>query len=193
MELGKAILAALPKDTRPLAERDLTAEDVRMRDELHIESMDCEFFPDVAVWYAEVGKALKEAAGISVAEVAADIGRQMPKADAAEGEPAPMGWRGRCRLQTKQSTRNWSNADVAARGRHLPMRWKKTSAAKPVDGETVEAGPSGRRLDRAAHRLSLSQQRYQQPRQFRPQQRGGAVRAATIIKNLREGMRDAAQ
>jgi type IV pilus assembly protein PilM len=52
LEVLKAIDAALPKDTRPPEERKETAADVAQRPELHIQSIDCEFFPDLASWYA---------------------------------------------------------------------------------------------------------------------------------------------
>src|SRR5690606_25835007 len=42
LELLQAIDTALPKDTRPLAEREITAEDIRNRPELHIQRIDCE-------------------------------------------------------------------------------------------------------------------------------------------------------
>jgi type IV pilus assembly protein PilM len=51
LEVLKAIHSALPRDTRPPEERKETAEDVARRTELHIESIDCEYFPDLANWY----------------------------------------------------------------------------------------------------------------------------------------------
>lgn len=54
LELLKAIDAAVPKDDRPEAERQKTADDVTQRPELHIESVDCEFYPDLASWYGNV-------------------------------------------------------------------------------------------------------------------------------------------
>jgi type IV pilus assembly protein PilM len=50
LELLKAVDAALPKDTRPPEQRKETAEDIALRPELHIESMDCEYFTDVSQW-----------------------------------------------------------------------------------------------------------------------------------------------
>jgi type IV pilus assembly protein PilM len=61
LELLKAIDAALPRDPRPPEERKETAEDVAQRTELHIESMDCEFFPDLASWYAGIQQFLPQA------------------------------------------------------------------------------------------------------------------------------------
>ncbi|MEX0612422.1 MAG: type IV pilus assembly protein PilM, partial [Pirellulales bacterium] len=54
LELLKAVDAALPKDTRPPEKRQETAEDVAQREELHIESMDCEYYADLAPWWTSV-------------------------------------------------------------------------------------------------------------------------------------------
>ncbi|WP_425400862.1 type IV pilus assembly protein PilM [Aeoliella sp.] len=88
LELLKAIDSALPQDPTPIAERELSEDAVRNREELHIESIDCEFFPDVSIWYTEVEQALKEAAGVVVAaeEPAADA-----TAEGEEGEAAADG------------------------------------------------------------------------------------------------------
>jgi type IV pilus assembly protein PilM len=54
LELLKAIDAALPKDMRPPEKREESAEDVAQRPELHIESIDSEYFADLAPWYASI-------------------------------------------------------------------------------------------------------------------------------------------
>jgi len=54
LELLKALDAALPKDTRPPEERKETAEDIANRPELHIKSLDCEYFADLTPWYNSV-------------------------------------------------------------------------------------------------------------------------------------------
>src|SRR3954451_8630815 len=56
LELLKAIDSALPKDTRPPDKRLETEEDIAQRDELHIEALDCEFMPDIALWQSGVQK-----------------------------------------------------------------------------------------------------------------------------------------
>lgn len=61
LELLKAVDAALPKDTRPLDQRKETAEDVTARPELHITSMECEYLPDVSVWYQGIQTFYEEA------------------------------------------------------------------------------------------------------------------------------------
>lgn len=54
LELLKALDAALPKDTRPPEERKETAEDIANRPELHIKSLDCEYFADLTPWYTSI-------------------------------------------------------------------------------------------------------------------------------------------
>jgi type IV pilus assembly protein PilM len=54
LELLKGIDAALPKDERPKDARQETAEDISHRQELHVTSLDCEYFPDVSVWFSRV-------------------------------------------------------------------------------------------------------------------------------------------
>ena len=74
----KAIDAALPKDPRPPDQRKETAEDVTQRPELHITSMDCEYFPDVSKWYN----------GAERYYVSSDEPEKAGAAAAAEGQPA---------------------------------------------------------------------------------------------------------
>ncbi len=54
LEFMKAFTAALPRDERPPDERKDTPEDVSIRNELHIERMDCEYVPDLAKWFDTV-------------------------------------------------------------------------------------------------------------------------------------------
>jgi type IV pilus assembly protein PilM len=54
MELLKAIDTALPKDNRKPDQKKETAEDIAKREELHIESMECEYFADLAPWQAYI-------------------------------------------------------------------------------------------------------------------------------------------
>lgn len=95
LELLQAIDTALPKDPRPSGDREATAEDIRNREELHIERIDCEYFPDVSVWFSEMKLALDEAKGSSPASASpaaapADAEAAVVAEDpaAAEGEPA---------------------------------------------------------------------------------------------------------
>jgi type IV pilus assembly protein PilM len=77
LEMLKATDAALPHDERPSDERKETAEDVAQRSELHIESMECEHFTDLAPWWS----------GVSKWYVATSQGEKAP-ATPVEGEPA---------------------------------------------------------------------------------------------------------
>jgi type IV pilus assembly protein PilM len=97
LEVLKAIEAALPKDTRPPEERKETAEDVAQRTELHIQSIDCEYFPDLAVWFAGIQKTYDDARrGIAAPVVAvepaaatdAPAGGATPAAGAPTDAPA---------------------------------------------------------------------------------------------------------
>jgi type IV pilus assembly protein PilM len=111
LEMLKAIDSALPKDTRPNDERKETAEDVTIRNELHITSMDCEFVADASTWYAGVQPLIAEAAQSTTriaaanpaasSEVPADgeapaegdtaaADGQEPPADAAAADPDAM-------------------------------------------------------------------------------------------------------
>jgi type IV pilus assembly protein PilM len=61
LELLKAVDTALPKDTRPADQRKETAEDVTSRPELHITSLECEYLPDVSIWYQGIQRFYEEA------------------------------------------------------------------------------------------------------------------------------------
>ena len=58
----KAIDAALPKDTRPPEKRKETEEDIAKRPELHIQSMDCEYFADLTPWQTSIAANLTKKA-----------------------------------------------------------------------------------------------------------------------------------
>jgi type IV pilus assembly protein PilM len=78
LEVLKAVDAALPKDPRPVAQRQETEEDIAKRPELHIESLECEYFPDLTPWHTSIANRLSKPA--------------TPAAPAAEGAaPAPDG------------------------------------------------------------------------------------------------------
>jgi type IV pilus assembly protein PilM len=95
LEVLKAIDAALPKDTRPAEERKETVEDVVKRPELHIQSMDCEYFDDLARWHTAIQsqyvEAKKEEKKLA-AQAAPANGDAAPPADAeatpTDGAPA---------------------------------------------------------------------------------------------------------
>jgi len=65
LELLKAFDAALPKDPRPLDQREETVEDISARNELHIVSLDEQHFEDLgADWFSNVETAYLDARGM---------------------------------------------------------------------------------------------------------------------------------
>jgi type IV pilus assembly protein PilM len=102
LEVLKAIDAALPKDPRPPEERKETVEDVVKRPELHIQSMDCEYFDDLSRWHSAIQQqyvaAKKEEKKLAApatpangdAAQPADVSSAAPGAEApvADGAPA---------------------------------------------------------------------------------------------------------
>lgn len=60
LELLKAIDTALPKDARPIADRQESAKDLTQREELHVTSLECQHMPDVAPWYAGIESLYQE-------------------------------------------------------------------------------------------------------------------------------------
>jgi type IV pilus assembly protein PilM len=92
LEVLKALDAALPKDERPAEQRQETEEDIARRPELHILSMDCEYYPDLSAWTTHIEQYKHKAPPPPPAEQAAD--GTTPPADGttppAEGAtPAP--------------------------------------------------------------------------------------------------------
>jgi type IV pilus assembly protein PilM len=56
LEVLKAIDSSLPRDERGLDERQETADDIAQREELHIERLECQKFPELGTWWAAVGQ-----------------------------------------------------------------------------------------------------------------------------------------
>ena len=97
LEILKAIDAALPKDPRPAEQRQETEEDIAKRPELHIQSMDCEYFADLTPWHASITPHLRAAdappatpPADGTAEVAADGTTPPAEGSAAETPPADV-------------------------------------------------------------------------------------------------------
>jgi type IV pilus assembly protein PilM len=67
----------------------VTAEDIRNREELHIEHIDCEYFADVNVWYTELKSALDEATNMDKAKPAAAATTTPAAGDAEAPADAP--------------------------------------------------------------------------------------------------------
>jgi type IV pilus assembly protein PilM len=110
LELLKAIDAALPKDERAPDARQETVEDISHREELHITSLECEQFSNLAEWfgrvkplYDEAERAAKpnaagEGAGDAAADAAAMDGGYADETSAEDmggagaGGPSGPGW-----------------------------------------------------------------------------------------------------
>lgn len=96
-EALKGIDAALPKDIRPAEERQKTAEDVTQRTELHIESLDCQYFEDLSTWftggvaanYSKTVQAELEAEAVENGEPIAPNAEDAPAEDALAAEETP--------------------------------------------------------------------------------------------------------
>lgn len=74
LELMKAIEAAMPRDPRPLEEREETAEDISNRPELHIEAIDAQEFADLqGEWFSSVESVYMERRGMSDAGAEGDL------------------------------------------------------------------------------------------------------------------------
>lgn len=81
LELMKAIEAAMPKDERPLDQREETAADISDRQELHIEAIDQQYYEELGEWFGQVQVSYEEASGMGTE--AAEGG------ELAEGEVEP--------------------------------------------------------------------------------------------------------
>jgi type IV pilus assembly protein PilM len=73
LELMKAIDAALPKSQLDKPLDELTATDVSNMNELHIERLECEYMPNVGVWYAGAERVYKESIGLVVDDKPATV------------------------------------------------------------------------------------------------------------------------
>ncbi|TWT73556.1 Competence protein A [Posidoniimonas polymericola] len=86
-ELVKAVDDAVPVDQRPREERERTAKDVTLREELHIQSMDVQHFDDLSTWFTgAVAKYYEEASKSEayVAARAAEVAAKKKAVDDAE-------------------------------------------------------------------------------------------------------------
>jgi type IV pilus assembly protein PilM len=131
LEVLKAVDAALPKDTRPPQQRQETEEDIAKRPELHIQSMDCEYFADLTPWQTSIAVNLSKppAPAAPAVDAAADGAAAAPAdgqpvADPAAG-PAP-------------------NANVAAPQAGDPTAPATDAATEqPVEGEAATGLAAG--------------------------------------------------
>ncbi len=128
-ELWKAIVSAIPRDTRPEEEKQQTAEDVSQREEVHITSVDCQKFDDLSTWFETVRPIWQDAEGGRAERADADEADLPPEeaidpAVEGEGEAADPD----------------AFDDPAADG----FQEDSFAADPSVDGEaTPDAGPTG--------------------------------------------------
>lgn len=179
IELTKAMHAALPHDERPLAERQATAEDVRNRNELHVETVDCEFFPDVGIWYSEVERAITEAAKISSGEVVAETpvtDEGAAEADAASDEEQPA----------EVIDEELAEADAEAVD-ELAGGSLEDLGALGEEGEEEKAPPSGEGWIIQVTGYHFHNSDLENPGEFDQENEAGQFVRRTLIKNLREG------
>lgn len=174
IELLKGIDAALPKDERPLADRELSPEDVRNRNELHIESIDCERFEDVGVWYGEVERAITEAANIETAAAPAAAPAEEGETP-AEGEALPE--EADAALDEEDAEAADELADDLAEDLAAGAEGEEGEEAAPPSGPGWIIQLTGYHF----HNADRSN-----PGAFQGPEAGQFVRS-TLIKNLREG------
>jgi len=178
LELLKAVDAALPSDPRPIAARQPTADDVRNRTELHIDSIDCEHFPDVAVWYGEVRQALQEAAGIAAPQAAAP-------AEDAEGQPAEVA-EDAAAADGGVVDEELAAADAEAEGELIDDMAQEFEDSG-VGGEGEDLGPSGAGWVVQLTGYHYHNSDFDNPGEFDVDNEAGQFVRRTLVKNLREG------
>ncbi len=90
LELLKAIKSALPRDERPIEERQRTAEDVTSRTELHITSMDCQNYEDLSTWFTNVASYYAEAQLTEAEKAAEQAAAEKAAAEPTATEPTEV-------------------------------------------------------------------------------------------------------
>ena len=150
LEALKAIDAALPKDTRPPEQRKESPEDVAQRTELHIQSIDCEYFPDVSGWFAGIkpiyDNALmgRDAEAVVEAATAAAEGETTAEGGEAAATAEPTGES----APAEGTTAAEASTETPAADATATETPAETSVAEPVaDATTMPADPA---LDPAA-------------------------------------------
>jgi type IV pilus assembly protein PilM len=168
LEVLKAVDAALPKDTRPPEERKETVEDVVKRPELHISSMDCEYFEDLSRWHAAIARlhvaaktdAPKPAAATTPANGDAaqptDAPPAAPGAEAASVDGAPADVAQPDAAQPDGTTpppatevpagdlaATEPTTDAATTGTDTALDPNATPELDPVTGQPIEGGAGG--------------------------------------------------
>ncbi len=132
LELLKALDTALPKDTRPADDRKETAEDIAQRPELHIESLECEYFADLTPWYN----------GIQRYYVPPKPEAKKPAAETTEGGETAEG------AETSEGAVKGAPIEAAAETAPVEIQ-SPAPTDQPVMGET-ELGPDGEPVEGGA-------------------------------------------
>ncbi|MFO0789302.1 MAG: type IV pilus assembly protein PilM [Pirellulales bacterium] len=178
LELLKALDAALPKDTRPPEQRKETAEDIAQRPELHIQSMDCEYFADLTPWHTSISPNLPKAA----APAAAAAGSAAP----ADGTTPPAEGAATTPPADAAATPAAPAADATAAAPPAT-----DASATPTDGSTAPAeGGGGTGLAAGGWVIELrGYHLHNNPPDSKIDvgDEGEQFLNNTIIKNLREG------
>lgn len=185
LELLKAVDSALPKDDRPEAEREKTAADVTKRNELHIESMDCQYFADGATWFSRVSKFYDEQQRTRTEEEEAAAAAAPPaEAAPAEGEALAEGEEPAIDPDTGEPITEEGAVDPAAdpgaEGAVDEFAADATGEAG-LEGEAAPAGPTG-----PGYVVQLIGHHFHNDENDRENEGLQFVRK-TLIKNLQEG------
>lgn len=190
-ELIKAIGSAVPRDSRPKAERPKTAEDVTSRSEIHIQSVDVQFFAEdsgglsswfqgkVASLYEEARKTEEYVQAARAEEAQADAaaadgegGALTPPADAV-AEPA-----------TEAPAEEVAIAEEAYDdGGYADQGY----GAEGLEGASAIAGPTGAGwvIELTGHHFHNNNDKLEPP--VAVDAEGGEFVRRTLIKNLLEG------
>ncbi|MGI9457591.1 MAG: pilus assembly protein PilM [Aeoliella sp.] len=179
LELIKALDAVLPKDTRPMAQREQTAEDLRNREEVHVERFDCEFFPDVGVWHSEVKRGLEEAKGISSSV------EETPVDEPADSELAADGDADALEEGAEDLSDELAEADAEAVDDLAGDALEEFDDEAGLEGE--EEGPTGEGWIIQITGYHFHNSDINNPGEFNQDNEAGQFVRRTLIKQLREG------
>jgi len=143
LEVLKAVDVALPKDERPEDQRQETAADIANRNELHIESMDCEYMADLTPWHTSIQRYFISAASrkkVTEAEVVPEAGEPVEGEEGVEAAPAdgtetPPADSAEAPAETVAETPTEPPADATAEA--------ATGEIDPVTGQPIAGGEGG--------------------------------------------------
>ena len=168
LELYKVIDAAMPRDERPEEERERSAEDVTSRQEIHIESMDCQYFADLSEWYGPVSSLYEES----------NLSRQ-ERLEAQEAEAQRL--REEQGLEEEAEPADEETAEQPAEEDLMAMdpSMDPTLGGDPTAGEAAAPGPTG-----AGWVIQLNGHHFHN---IRGGEEGEQFVRSTLLKNLEEG------